>query len=190
MKNHDQTMSLFAYNGRPGFQRHSRTSRKAADEGGAAFSRQAKLVLDFIERQGRTGATTDEVRKALLAEGKIHQNSVMSARVRELELAGRIIKTAEERKTSAGQGANVYVTKEIFDLGGFLRDCAKPADDKPKKVGMKEIEAFMATVATCQLSNTHEWMEYMAERANEMLAAAGSKKRVSVSRRGNLSMDG
>lgn len=127
-----ESMPLFAYRGGPGFQKHSRTSRKAAEDGAPSFSRQAGIVLEYISSQGRTGAITDEIRRALLAEKKIHENSVMSARVRELEMAGMIVKTTEERRTSANQPANVYVTAEIFNLGGFLRDCAKPATENKK----------------------------------------------------------
>ena len=132
MQKEEPGLDLFSYRGRAGFQKHSRTSRLAAESGRPTFSRQAAIVLEYIASQGRTGAITDEIRKALLAEGKIHENSVMSARVRELEMAGRIVKTTEERRTSANQGANVYVTAEIFAQGGFLRDCAKPVEEKQR----------------------------------------------------------
>lgn len=136
MQKEEKGLDLFSYRGRPGFQSHSRTSRLAAEAGRPTFSRQAGIVLEYIESQGRTGAITDEIRRALLAENKIHENSVMSARVRELEMAGLIVKTTEERRTSANQGANVYVTSAIFAQGGFQRDCAKPAPE-PKQRGQR-----------------------------------------------------
>lgn len=136
MQNEKPALDLFSYRGKAGFQSHSRTSRMAAEEGKPSFSRQAAIVLGYIASRGRTGAITDEIRRALLADKKIHENSVMSARVRELEMAGMIVKTTEERRTTANQAANVYVTSEIFAQGGFLRDCAKPAPE-PKQRGYK-----------------------------------------------------
>lgn len=135
-KPQNEGLGLFSYRGGAGYQKHSRTSRLAAEGGRPAFSRQAGIVLEYIASQGRTGAITDEIRRALLDQKKIHENSVMSARVRELEMAGFIVKTTEERRTSAGQAANVYVTSAIFAQGGFLRDCAKPAPE-PKQKGFK-----------------------------------------------------
>lgn len=116
---------LLSYrNGGPGYQAHSRTSRAAAENRPNAGG-QRETVFQFIVDSGTLGATTDEIRNGLLAVGKIHQNSVMSARVRELEMADRIVKTTKMRETSAGHNANVYVTAEVFRTGGFTRDISK-----------------------------------------------------------------
>lgn len=110
--------------GGAGFQAHSETSRAAA-HGRKRSGAQRESVFDFIAGQGNEGATTDEVKAALLERGMIGPNSIMSARVRELEMAGRVVKTTITRDTSAGFAANVYVTAEVFQRGGFERDFQK-----------------------------------------------------------------
>lgn len=64
---------------------------------------------------------------ALLAAGKIHENSVMSARMRGLELGRQVVKTTTERRTRAGRPANVYVTAAVFAQGGHTRAAVKDA---------------------------------------------------------------
>lgn len=168
----ENNLELFGYNGRAGAQRHSATSMAAAEDR-TPHSRQAGLVLDFIKAKGRSGATTDEVRRALLAEKLIHENSVMSARIRELEMAGLIVKTATLRETRANKMANVYVTQEIFALGGFLRDEVKPAPAKvaPSAMNKKTISfKFMGRIKRvrvdsfdwgyCGQSGEWGWMVY------------------------------
>ena len=118
---------LKTYPNGPGFQSHSSTSREAAAKNTSAGA-QRDHVEAFIARGGRYGATTDEVRNYLLDKRLIHKNSIMSARVRELELSGRIVKTTMKRKTLAGRQANVYVSRDIFYAGGFQKDVKKPAN--------------------------------------------------------------
>lgn len=130
MKTETQPDLLSYARGGPGYQRHSETSRAAAANRPNAGA-QREAVFTFIDESGRHGATTDEVKTALLAQGVIHQNSVMSARVRELELAGRIVKTTKRRETSAKHQASVYVSKGIYNLGGIDQDATKGAPQRP-----------------------------------------------------------
>jgi hypothetical protein len=108
------------------YQKHSDTSLDAARLNTSAGA-QRESVFQHIKKNGDYGSTTDEVKNALLAANKIHKNSVMSARVRELELKGYIVKTTKKRKTSAGRYANVYVSKDVFFTGGFEKDIKKDA---------------------------------------------------------------
>lgn len=125
-----------------GFQSHSETSCEAAEKLSNA-SQQRDNVLSVIRDADNEGATTDFVRNALLIAGKIHENSVMSARVRELELHGDIVKTTVKRKTKAGRNANVYVTKNVFARGRHRQDAVKeaPAHKVPsnQKERLKEL---------------------------------------------------
>lgn len=133
MKNESHETDLLSYaRGGPGYQAHSETSRAAAANRPNAGA-QREAVYNHIDAAGRTGATTDEVRTALLAQGVIHQNSIMSARVRELELAGRIVKTTQRRATSAAHQASVYVTEGVYAMGGFNRDISKGPPQRPVK---------------------------------------------------------
>jgi DNA-binding MarR family transcriptional regulator len=91
----------------PGYQAHSETSREAAEKLSADTLRQA--VLDDIalhERQGRTG---DE-----LAEHFSTAPGTISARLIELERSGRVIKTAQKRRTTARRQAFVYVAAQFW----------------------------------------------------------------------------
>jgi len=126
--------------GGAGFQSHSETSRAAA-HGRKRSGAQRESVFDFIAGQGQTGATTDEVKAALLARGVIGPNSIMSARVRELEMDGRVVKTTITRDTSAGFAANVYVTAEVFQLGGYERDFQKEKPAGKEKAQSAELVA-------------------------------------------------
>lgn len=113
------------------YQKHSDTSREAAENNTSAGA-QREQVYEFIYTRHGQGATADEVRQYLLQRKLIHPNSVIGARVRELELKGRIVKTKTKRKTIAGRQANVYVTKEIFSMGGYERDTVKDSTDYEK----------------------------------------------------------
>ncbi len=88
----------------PGYVRGSDTSKGAADsmEDAAPFLR--GKVLAHIRMSGSRGATDDELEVAL---GLSHQTA--SARRRELELLGQVMKTMQRRKTRSGRTAGVYV---------------------------------------------------------------------------------
>lgn len=106
-----------------GYQAHSQTSKEASTKVNAG--QQRAQVLKYIHDCANYGATTDQIKIHLLKSGLIHENSVMSARVRELELSGHIIKTTRKRKTKAGRFANVYVTKATFDIMGYEKETTK-----------------------------------------------------------------
>ena len=70
-------------------------------------------VLDFIRRQGKNGATADEIQAAL---DMTHQSG--SARVSELlNKYGEIKDSGRQRKTRSGSNATVYVVDELAEGG-------------------------------------------------------------------------
>jgi len=88
----------------PPFVRDSDTSREAAVSIAPDSNRLRALVLGFIAKNGRRGATCSEVEEALSMR---HQTA--SARMRELALADRIVDTGLRRKTTSGRNAAVWV---------------------------------------------------------------------------------
>jgi predicted Rossmann fold nucleotide-binding protein DprA/Smf involved in DNA uptake len=93
------------YPNRPGSVANSDTSEAAADSlDDDLLSRMRRQCLDYITARPQLGATCDEIEVAL---GMRHQTA--SARLRELELAGRIEKTSYRRPTRSGRGAQVYL---------------------------------------------------------------------------------
>ena len=75
-------------------------------------SRKAYEVYVWLDAQRAWGATCDEAEAAL---GWRHQT--VSARFRELELKGLIVKTQRKRATRSGRAARVYVTRRWFERG-------------------------------------------------------------------------
>jgi hypothetical protein len=65
-------------------------------------------VLDFLRAVGRTGATTDEVSRAV---GMAYTSA--SARMSELKADGRAVLTDRRRKTTWGSPAAVVVAREF-----------------------------------------------------------------------------
>jgi hypothetical protein len=93
------------YNDLPPFEAGSATSEAAALSMVDAASTLRERVFDLIASRGKGGTTDDEVEVALAMR---HQTA--SARRRELELLGRVIKTGDRRPTRSGRTAAVYVT--------------------------------------------------------------------------------
>lgn len=92
------------YNDHPPFVAGSDTSELAAESVAEASSTLRERVYTLILSYGGYGATDDEVELRLKMR---HQTA--SARRRELELTGRVVRTAERRRTSSGRTAAVYV---------------------------------------------------------------------------------
>nr|DAU13516.1 MAG TPA: hypothetical protein [Caudoviricetes sp.] len=91
------------YPNTPGFQAHSETSQEAAEQLQADTLRNA--IFDDVSLHGHIGRTADE-----LSDSFEIPASTIAARLRELELAGRVVKTAQKRKTRWHRNAFVYVT--------------------------------------------------------------------------------
>jgi len=86
------------------YQTHSDTSREAAENNTKASAQRDK-ILGILHCAGIVGSTGDELSVMLnVTPGTI------SARLRDLELAGQIVKTANKRKTRSNRTANVYMT--------------------------------------------------------------------------------
>lgn len=102
------------YPNQPGYVRNSDTSREAAESMRKAAPSIRERIYTWIEWRGYFGATADEVE----AKSGI-RNQTITARIRELELSGRLTKTDDKRKTRSGRNARVYVaTKWLPDQDG------------------------------------------------------------------------
>lgn len=90
------------------FQRASATSRAAAEQGreGAATARER--VFEFISGRGERGATRDEA-----ARGLNMRIQTVCGRVNDLMRAGRVLKTAQTRRTESGCAAEVLIAFSI-----------------------------------------------------------------------------
>jgi hypothetical protein len=92
-----------AYNGKPPFVRNSDTSKAASnDVAGRTASLRARC-LQLIKDANMRGMTCDEIE---LVTGERHQT--ISARVRELVLADKILDSGARRATSSGSQARIY----------------------------------------------------------------------------------
>lgn len=109
----------------PAYQKHSETSREAAEklETGDTLRAAVYEDIEFWKKHGRIG---DEI-----AENLSTPSAVIAARLRELETMGRIIKTDGKRLTRSRRSANVYVTKGFFDTNIHGRAAVK--DDAKAK---------------------------------------------------------
>lgn len=93
-----------AYNGKPPFVRGSDTSEAASrDVAGRADTLRARC-LELVKSANKLGRTCDELEQMT---GERHQT--ISARVRELVLAEKIMDSGARRKTSSGSSARIYV---------------------------------------------------------------------------------
>ncbi len=90
----------------------SDTSEAAATSMESHAGRIRADALRMFSKVGERGATCDELEQMFDTS---HQT--MSARVRELALAGEIVETASRRKTRSGRQARVYVLPRYADHG-------------------------------------------------------------------------
>lgn len=88
----------------PPFQKHSDTSREAAQAIKPDTSELRTKVFECIRAAGPAGRTDDEIQALLGMDG-----STERPRRRELQLNGRVRETAEKRKTSTGRFATVWI---------------------------------------------------------------------------------
>lgn len=87
----------------PLFQRHSATSRAAAEFIAEDAPTLRKRVLQCIAFAGHFGRTDEEIQEHLLMDG-----STERPRRRELQIAGLVIDSGETRKTRSGRLATVW----------------------------------------------------------------------------------
>lgn len=95
----------------PGYQPHSKTSEAAAGSAKTSSKRQAEEIFHWMASRGLEGATIDE--GVIFLSGRYGRDMQASPRFRQLELAGRIVKTDQERKTRTGNRASVYRVAHI-----------------------------------------------------------------------------
>lgn len=88
---------------RPPAQRHSATSRGAADSFAGKAANAREQVLAFLRRRGEEGATDEEMQDGL----GMGQNTQRPRRV-ELVRAGLVTGSADTRETKAGRAATVW----------------------------------------------------------------------------------
>lgn len=89
-------------------QRHSETSRAAADQARPGAGRQRMRVFNAILSAGRDGLTDIECQ----AVTEINPSAQRPRRI-ELVNQGAVIKTNRKRKTPSGRNAAVYVAEEF-----------------------------------------------------------------------------
>ncbi len=99
------------YHGKPPSQRHSPTSREAADQIESQLNKLQQEVLSFLQGRGEYGATDEEIQKAL----DMAQNTERPRR-RELQLKDLVCDSGHKRLTSSGRRAVVWVYKTSFSL--------------------------------------------------------------------------
>lgn len=114
----------------PGFARNSDTSRQAAE----TLSNKDKMQRLIIEYMGiMPGGITPDEAKSYLERilDREFDRSTVAARFTELKELGRIIETAERRKTPRGKPAAVCVLKENYntDMGKQARRRNNGAND-------------------------------------------------------------
>jgi predicted transcriptional regulator len=85
------------------------TSKRAAEKQGLKVQSVREKVFECVRDHG--GLTCDEVEATL---GLLHQTA--AARLRDLELAGRLVKSQTERKTRSDCNARVYRTPNALVL--------------------------------------------------------------------------
>jgi hypothetical protein len=90
----------------PPCQRHSVTSREAADAIKPDASELRRRVLAYLRGRGEDGATDEEIQEGL----PMAQNTERPRR-RELELAGLVIDSGRKRRTRSGRNAVVWVCR-------------------------------------------------------------------------------
>lgn len=114
------------------YQKHSETSREAAESNTTAEDYRNK-ILHMIRWEGEKGMTNDEISARF---GKT--DSYFSPRLIELERnMGVIYKTRMRRKTRSGKAANVYVAKEHYadHMGKFKPKKAMDEETIVSKIG-------------------------------------------------------
>lgn len=108
-----------------GAQAHSETSRAAAESIVNSSATLRQTIVNKLEVANKFGHTADEIGQALETP-----NSTIAARLRELELQDKVIKTQLKRKTSYKRDAFVYVHPDFYyeTMGRATVKAEKPID--------------------------------------------------------------
>ena len=100
-----QEQNLFTYPSNPGYQRDSSTSKAAAESVVSTAATMRSRILRLLGNSA-DGFTIDQIAVFLKC-----QTGTSSARMRELELQGLIIKSDRTRLTRAKKSAKIYYLK-------------------------------------------------------------------------------
>lgn len=92
------------YNGKPPFQKHSRTSREAATSMLLSSNTMRARVWKYLVNKDLDGATDEQIQKALELDP-----STERPRRRELVLQGFVKDSGTVKKTTSGRDATVWV---------------------------------------------------------------------------------
>lgn len=139
----------------PFFQAHSETSRQAAIQNTTADTHSERIYAQ-LNSMADAGGTMEQVKAILVAKGFIMPKVNVTPRFRDLELSGRIIKTALTRKTSSNRQANVYVTASVFNAKPllFVRAPVKDASELAKALRRNDrLEAYLKSLIDVVRSN-------------------------------------
>lgn len=117
----------------PGFQAHSATSRAAAEQLHSINTMEGQ-ILDRLAIS-EVGWTADELHQHLETLWPSIQSGTVAARLRGLQLKGKIVKGAVERKTRSGRLANEWWLKETAD-----KLVVRLAESAPEPMTATEIE--------------------------------------------------
>ena len=97
---------LFTYPDAPGYQKHSSTSKAAAESVAPTAATMRDKVIRLLGHSA-DGFTIDQIAVFLKC-----QTGTASARMRELELSGLITKSDKTRLTRAKKSSKIYYLKE------------------------------------------------------------------------------
>jgi hypothetical protein len=131
-----------------------------------------------------------------LAKGYAHHNPVGS-NAEYISIAEEALSTPSPTQDYKEHGEEVKahynaVVKKIDEAETLEEvlaiDVTKPTDPRDEEIKrLKELfQAFLSVIATCNQINTPEWMEYLAEHANEFCDEIGIDERLCVNKRGNI----
>jgi len=143
------------YPGGPGYQRHSATSREAADRVGKTLDRTEQQIVDWMALRGAQGATIDEVAVYLEEiRGERVNTGTASARMRGLEKATRVVKTTAKRATRTGFGAHVYLLPEF---AGHLGQVMPPSPPRVRQHYVPPLPPLPGTIEVVAVG--HEYVD-------------------------------
>ncbi len=150
-----------SYPDSPGYQPHSDTSKAAAEGSKESSKRQAEDIFQWMASRGMTGATIDE--GVLFLSARFGRDMQASPRFRQLELAGRIVKTSDKRETRTGHKAVVYRVAHIAP--------GDPAPPMPAPVVVATGNGHAMAVHTPPVSPIAQATAY--DKARDQLARTG-----------------
>ena len=138
-----------------GFQKHSRTSRAAADALTSQHSMEAD-IFRYLEHYP-SGFTADELHEALLDKHPGVQHGTIAARLRGLELKGQIKKTKETRLTRNRRQAQVWKHPKHVTADDLIaaqpvksRESDEPDNDAALTLVIAERDKYRKALESCR----------------------------------------